>query len=61
MKPDQTVTVRQINVGPAQGDLISVDSGLAPGESVVIDGTDKLREGAKVEAVPRPAAERKSG
>ncbi|HXZ95853.1 MAG TPA: MdtA/MuxA family multidrug efflux RND transporter periplasmic adaptor subunit [Burkholderiales bacterium] len=61
MKPDQTVTVRQIKIGPAQGDVIAVDAGLAPGESVVIDGIDKLREGAKVEPIARRAGERKGG
>ena len=61
MKPDQTVTVRPVKAGPAQGDLISIDSGLAPGEVVVIDGTDKLREGANVEPIPRRAEERRGG
>jgi len=58
MKPDQTVTVRQIKPGPAQGDAIAIDTGIAPGEFVVVDGTDKLREGAKVEPISRRAGER---
>ena len=58
MKPDQTVTVRQIKTGPAQGDAIAIDTGIAPGELVVVDGTDKLREGAKVEPISRGAGER---
>jgi multidrug efflux system membrane fusion protein len=58
MKPDQTVTVRQIKTGPAQGDAIAIDTGLAPGEIIVVDGTDKLREGAKVEPISRRAGER---
>jgi multidrug efflux system membrane fusion protein len=58
MKPDQTVTVRQIKTGPAQGDAIAIDTGIAPGELIVIDGTDKLREGAKVEPISRRAGER---
>ncbi|MFI4922499.1 MAG: MdtA/MuxA family multidrug efflux RND transporter periplasmic adaptor subunit [Burkholderiales bacterium] len=58
MKPDQTVTVRQIKTGPAQGDAIAIDTGIAPGELVVVDGTDKLREGAKVEPISRRAGER---
>jgi multidrug efflux system membrane fusion protein len=60
VKPDQTVTVRQIKTGPAQGDETAIDTGLAPGELVVVDGTDKLREGAKVEPIPRRAGERKA-
>src|SRR5579859_3677856 len=38
VKSDNTVTVRPIKLGPAQGELVSVDSGLAPGERVVVDG-----------------------
>lgn len=61
MKPDQTVTVRPIKTGPAQGDAIAIDTGLVPGEFVVVDGTDKLREGAKVEPISGRAGERKGG
>lgn len=49
VKEDQTVGVRPIKVGPAEVEDASVDSGLAPGELVVVDGTEKLREGSKVE------------
>src|SRR5256886_12581707 len=34
--------------GPASGDLVSVKDGVRPGEKVVIDGLDKLRDGAQV-------------
>ncbi|MGH8743950.1 MAG: MdtA/MuxA family multidrug efflux RND transporter periplasmic adaptor subunit [Burkholderiales bacterium] len=53
VKPDQTVTVRQVKPGPAQGEQTAIESGLDPGEMIVIDGMDKLREGAKVEAIGR--------
>lgn len=49
VKADHTVTVRNIKPGPSQGDDSAIDNGLAPGEVVVVDGADKLREGAKVE------------
>jgi multidrug efflux system membrane fusion protein len=45
---DNTVALRKVTVGPAAGELISIQSGLQPGEQVVIDGVDKLRDGAKV-------------
>ena len=51
VKPDNTVTVRVVTPGPAQGDFVSIEQGLAPGEQVVVDGADKLREGAKVEPI----------
>ncbi len=56
VKADTTVTVRVVKLGPAQGDLVAVDSGLEPGELVVVDGADKLREGAKVELASKDRA-----
>jgi len=49
VKGDQTVTVRPISLGTTQGEDVSVDQGLSPNELVVLDGTEKLREGSKVE------------
>jgi multidrug efflux system membrane fusion protein len=48
IKPNKTVTVRVVTVGPSQGEKQSIIAGLEPGASVVVDGSDKLREGAKV-------------
>jgi multidrug efflux system membrane fusion protein len=48
VQPDDTVAIRPVKTGPAQGELISIQSGLAPGERVVVDGTDRLRDGAKI-------------
>lgn len=53
VKDDRSVTVRAVKLGPSQGDDTAIDSGLAPGEMVVVDGADKLREGAKVELATR--------
>jgi multidrug efflux system membrane fusion protein len=46
---DKSVSVRPVKLGPSEGETVAIDSGLAPGEQVVADGGDKLREGAKVE------------
>jgi len=48
VKPDQTVAVEKVKVGPTDGQHIAILTGLVPGESVVIDGADRLREGAKI-------------
>jgi multidrug efflux system membrane fusion protein len=48
IKDDSTVTVRPVKLGVTDGNRVEVLSGLAPGDRVVIDGADKLREGAKV-------------
>ena len=49
VKADKTVTVRTIAVGEIQGGEASIKTGLLPGESVVVDGADRLREGSRVE------------
>ena len=48
VKPDQTVTVRQITLGVTEGDQTEIAAGLTPGDVVVTDGVDKLQEGSKV-------------
>jgi multidrug efflux system membrane fusion protein len=45
---DKTVSVRPIKVGPVDGNFEAVLSGLAPGDQVVTDGTDRLRDGVSV-------------
>jgi len=45
-----------VNVGIAEADSVSVESGLAPGERVVVEGSDRLRDGAKVEIPDRAAS-----
>jgi multidrug efflux system membrane fusion protein len=45
---DSTVSVRPVKLGVIDGDRVEVLSGLQVGDHVVIDGADKLREGAKV-------------
>jgi multidrug efflux system membrane fusion protein len=50
IKPDNTVAQRGITVGASQGDLSSIKTGLADGETVVTDGVDKLQPGVKVSA-----------
>ena len=57
VKPDQTVTVRQIGVGVTEGDQTEITSGLAPGDVLVTVGVDRLVEGSRVNPqVPGEAA-----
>ncbi len=51
----KTVSVRPIETGPSERGVIAITKGLAPGEVVVVDGVDKLREGSAVELVSREA------
>ena len=55
VKEDRTVELRKVSVGMAEGDSVSVESGLAPGELMVVEGSDRLRDGAKVEIPDRAA------
>ncbi len=48
VKPDSTVTVRDITTGTVEGNEQEVTSGLQPGDEVVLTGVDKLQEGQKV-------------
>jgi multidrug efflux system membrane fusion protein len=61
VQEDGTVTVRPVKLGPTQGEVVAVESGLKPGETVVTDGADRLREGARVEIADRSARPEKSG
>jgi multidrug efflux system membrane fusion protein len=64
---DNTVSVRPVQLGVTDGERVEVVSGLAPGERIVIDGADKLRDGAKInvrseaDAAPPPDAAKSGG
>jgi len=45
---DNTVSVRKVVLGVTDGDRVEVTSGLVPGDRIVIDGADKLRDGSKI-------------
>ncbi|QBQ97303.1 MdtA/MuxA family multidrug efflux RND transporter periplasmic adaptor subunit [Paraburkholderia pallida] len=60
IKPDNTVTVRLVKVGPVDAERTSIASGLAVGERVVIDGSDRLREGSKI-TIPAERPKHASG
>ncbi|HXP95236.1 MAG TPA: MdtA/MuxA family multidrug efflux RND transporter periplasmic adaptor subunit [Telmatospirillum sp.] len=48
VKADNTVTVRPVTLGPTAGERVAIVAGVEPGDKVVVDGGDKLREGAAV-------------
>jgi len=48
VKPDNTVTVRPVVLGTLDGDHVAVQSGLVAGDTVVTEGGDRLRDGARV-------------
>jgi multidrug efflux system membrane fusion protein len=56
VKPDRTVAVQRVRLGPGSAQAVAVLSGLTPGEEVVTDGTDRLHAGAKVVLAGGPPA-----
>ncbi len=55
VKPDGTVAVQKVTLGPRSGENVAVTQGISTGDRVVVDGADKLRDGAKV-TLPAGAA-----
>ena len=45
---DARVSVRKVELGAQDDSKVVVISGLAPGDRVVVDGADRLRDGADV-------------
>jgi RND family efflux transporter MFP subunit len=56
---DNKVSIRPVTVGERVGRLWIVNEGVKPGERVIIEGLQKVRDGAAVKAVP--AAPAKAG
>ncbi|MGF6551154.1 efflux RND transporter periplasmic adaptor subunit [Paraburkholderia youngii] len=57
VNPDSTVSVHKVKLGPSDGRNTVIESGLAAGNQVVTDGTDRLNDGAKIQpAHPKSAA-----
>jgi multidrug efflux system membrane fusion protein len=66
VQPDRTVALRNVRLGPLDGQRQAIAEGLAAGELVVTDGTDRLRAGAQVEIASarpefKPPADKGSG
>jgi multidrug efflux system membrane fusion protein len=63
VKDDQTVSVRPLTIGPTENETVAVLKGLQPGERVVVDGVDRLRDNAKVKLIvqePAPTSDEAS-
>jgi multidrug efflux system membrane fusion protein len=54
VKPDSTVEARSVRTTDYPGSLAVVESGLAAGERVVVDGQLRLAPGALVVSKPAP-------
>lgn len=55
--PDSKVRIRNVKTGERVGSLWLIDEGLKPGDQVVVEGVQKIRDGMTVAPAPyRPAA-----
>ena len=54
VKPNHTVAVQKVKLGPGDGQRVVILSGLEPGQTVVDDGADRLKDGAKVTLAATP-------
>jgi multidrug efflux system membrane fusion protein len=52
---NNTVSMHPVVTGPSTGDVVSITKGLTSGQTVVVDGADQLRDGAKI-VLPQQAA-----
>jgi multidrug efflux system membrane fusion protein len=50
---DSKVELRVLEVGPSNGEKTVITQGLSVGERIVMEGTDRLRDGSEVEVVDR--------
>jgi multidrug efflux system membrane fusion protein len=50
MQKDSSVKIRPVTVALTSGNSVGIGAGLQPGDSVVVDGQDKLQDGSKIEA-----------
>jgi len=66
VRPDKTVELRPVTLGPLDGQRQAINNGVRAGDTVVTDGVDRLRPGAQVEVASarpevKPPAEFKKG
>jgi len=61
VQPDSTVTARTVQLGATEGEKVRVLGGLQPGDQVVIDGADRLKEGTAVEVQTAAEADPTAG
>ncbi|MGH8095489.1 MAG: efflux RND transporter periplasmic adaptor subunit [Chthoniobacterales bacterium] len=61
IKPDKTVAMQTVKVGPTEDDQTLIESGLTPGQQVVVDGQYKLQPGSHVELTPATGQTRAPG
>ena len=57
VNPDKTVNQRSVKLGIQDGDKVAILEGLKPGDTIVVDGADRLRDGSEI-AIPDPSKQK---
>ncbi|HEY4275960.1 MAG TPA: MdtA/MuxA family multidrug efflux RND transporter periplasmic adaptor subunit [Rhizomicrobium sp.] len=57
VNPDKTVNQRSVKLGIQDADKVAILEGLKPGDTVVVDGADRLRDGSEI-TIPDPATQK---
>jgi multidrug efflux system membrane fusion protein len=57
VSPDKIVNQRSVKLGIQDGDKVAILEGLKPGDTVVVDGADRLRDGAEI-TIPDPSQQK---
>jgi membrane fusion protein, multidrug efflux system len=61
VKPDATVEQRMVKAGERVGNLWLINSGVKPGEKVIVEGIQRVRPGLQVNAKPEKPQETAAG
>ena len=61
VKPDKTVELRKLTLGPTEGGVTAAREGVTAGEALIVDGADKVQERARVEPTVRERAASRPG
>jgi membrane fusion protein (multidrug efflux system) len=61
VKPDSTVEQRMVKAGERVGNVWVIESGVKPGEKVIVEGAQRVRPGVQVNAKPEKPQETAAG
>lgn len=56
VNPDKTVAMRSVTMGATDGEHTVIAKGLKPGDTIVVDGADRLSDGSLIEIPAAPKA-----
>jgi multidrug efflux system membrane fusion protein len=51
--PEKVVQLRRVQVGPSEGGAVALRQGVAAGETLIVDGAEKVQDNARVEPTTR--------